>query len=269
MNLGMLKLTTGFSSIHHIQSLFFLSGPGYLLGYSITSVSASSEQIATPKLIAKPNFADQASKISLSYSPGLPVAFLNSTTLRYVGLAVRVLTQQWSTPGVSDGEAYRKPQVYGHEINLSPFLCVLESHNVVTWESSTQSLSVISENNGAQGTDWTIQRRESTNSVVLQLRSQEAQGEYLLTHLPRIHGQEQTYISLLRFSEHDRWVRLIWNKGHQESYSLQDPVNPYLPCIISRKPETIEYRDGGKKAIRAGASNSVVPAKRRLSQIWQ
>jgi hypothetical protein len=60
---------------------------------------------------------------------------------------------------------------------------------------------------------------------------------------------EQTFVSLLGFVDNDRWLKLVWNKGPQESYSPGDTPHPYLPSIISRKPESIEYENRGQKAI--------------------
>jgi hypothetical protein len=60
---------------------------------------------------------------------------------------------------------------------------------------------------------------------------------------------EQTFVSLVGFMDNDKWVKLVWNKAPQESYSSGDAPNPYLPSIISRKPESIEYENRGRKAI--------------------
>lgn len=62
----------------------------------------------------------------------------------------------------------------------------------------------------------------------------------VLLHLPRLVPGEQTFVSLLEFSKNDEWVRMVWNQAQQDSYSVRDQANPYLPAIISRKRAALD-----------------------------
>lgn len=73
-------------------------------------------------------------------------------------------------------------------------------------------------------------------------------GSQLLAHLPRLQQGEETYISLLPSAENDKWVRLVWNKAAQNTYSIYDHQTPHLPSVIRRRQGTIEkYSDGSAK----------------------
>ncbi|KAF2495193.1 hypothetical protein BU16DRAFT_383232 [Lophium mytilinum] len=65
-------------------------------------------------------------------------------------------------------------------------------------------------------------------------------SSHLLAHLPRLRQGEETHVSLLPSTENDKWVRVIWNKSAQSTYSVYDHQTPNLPSIIYRKQGTIE-----------------------------
>jgi hypothetical protein len=173
--------------------------------------------------------------------------------------------------GFSDGPTHNEAKRIENTIDITNFFSLFMSRYPATWNetSPSQSLSVFSENCGAIDGAWSVERSHWTNAVVLHSRARDEDGHFLLAHLPRLRNNEQTFVSLLKFSENDRWVRLVWNQGPQESYSCQDPINPYLPCIISRKSETIEYQPGYKTLKRSAEGESRALVKKRLSGIWR
>ncbi|KAF2645315.1 hypothetical protein P280DRAFT_531385 [Massarina eburnea CBS 473.64] len=76
-------------------------------------------------------------------------------------------------------------------------------------------------------------------------------GSSLLAHLPRLQRGDQTHISLLPTAENDEWMRLVWNKDMQESYSIFDHQSAHVPSIIYRKRGTTEtIRDASQDAKR-------------------
>jgi hypothetical protein len=69
-------------------------------------------------------------------------------------------------------------------------------------------------------------------------------GSKLVAQLPRLQQGYSTHISLLPSSENDKWVRMVWNKDAQDTYSIHDYQSPHLPSIIHRRQGTIENVDG-------------------------
>ena len=224
---------------------------------------------------------------------GIPKAFLNTSVLQYSiwtlarssppvesptsmlsshssNSSMKIPGSRQRNEGLTDDEECFEPRYADDKIDITDFiglfLCRYSTSR--TEALGSQLLSVLTENCSTRDGAWSIQRAQSTNTVVLQSEARKEDGSFLLTHLPRLHNHEQTFVSLLRFSENDRWIRLVWNKGPQESYSCQDPTNPYLPCIISRKSETIEYQPGGKILKRSAEDDSQALVKKRLSRIW-
>lgn len=140
-------------------------------------------------------------------------------------------------------------------------------------ETGAQALSapsVLSENSQLTSRDWYLRRDGLTNAVVLQPHRSDLLGQntdgFLMAHLPRLNSRERTYVSLLKFTKSDRWVRLVWNKGAQESYSVRDPVNPYLPSIMARRFDTIECRVAGGAArptLKRGPEKDLDDSERR------
>lgn len=63
----------------------------------------------------------------------------------------------------------------------------------------------------------------------------------LIGHIPRLSQGEHTDISFLSPLEDDsEWVRMVWNKDSQESYSVLDYQSQRLPSIIYRNKRTVE-----------------------------
>jgi hypothetical protein len=67
-------------------------------------------------------------------------------------------------------------------------------------------------------------------------------GFKLVAQLPRLQQGYETHISLLPSTENDKWVRMVWNKGAQDTYSIQDYQSPHVPSVIYRRQGTIENR---------------------------
>jgi len=70
-------------------------------------------------------------------------------------------------------------------------------------------------------------------------------GSKLVAQLPRLQQGCETHISLLPSTENDKWVRMVWNKDAQDTYSIHDYQSPHLPSIIYRRQGTIEKRHDG------------------------
>jgi len=70
----------------------------------------------------------------------------------------------------------------------------------------------------------------------------------LLTHLPQLQQAQTTYISMLHFTPNDEFVRLVWNKALQDTYSIFDIPTPYVPSIIYRQATTIQDSGGETRA---------------------
>jgi hypothetical protein len=67
-------------------------------------------------------------------------------------------------------------------------------------------------------------------------------GSMLVGHIPRLSQGDQTNISFLPPIDDDEsseWVRMVWNKDSQESYSVFDYQSQHLPSIIYRQKRTI------------------------------
>jgi hypothetical protein len=218
--------------------------------------------------------------VAITDRAGIPKAFLDTNLLRY-----STWTWNWAPPPVkieskhfglrnryvSDGEDCSNAECVDNTIDITNFLSLFMGQ-YSTWETeaaTSQSLSVFNENGSDVDGSWSVERSRDTNAVILQSRTGEEEGSFFLAHLPRMHNNEQKFVSLLKFSENDGWVRLVWNQGPQKSYSCQDPINPYLPCIISRKSETIEYQPGYKTLKRSAEGESGALVKKRLSGIWR
>jgi hypothetical protein len=172
-------------------------------------------------------------------------------------------------PSCEENITFESTDIY---INIQRFINLFECQYYLP-NLEDQSLSLISEKSFTNDSDWIVRRMPLTNAVVLEHRGLSADARVLLTHLPRTLAHEQTYISMLRFSENDQWMRLVYNKDAQKSYSCQDPANPYLPAIISRKLDTIEpYPDEHKSLKRKAVENddnSKALLKKRLSRVWR
>lgn len=78
-------------------------------------------------------------------------------------------------------------------------------------------------------------RDRSTNAIYLHGRVSTPGSSEALVHLPDIPNSHQTSVSLALPAPDDEWTRVIWNQCRQNSYSLLDPVNPFIPCIISKR----------------------------------
>ncbi|ORY15989.1 hypothetical protein BCR34DRAFT_144457 [Clohesyomyces aquaticus] len=87
-----------------------------------------------------------------------------------------------------------------------------------------------------------------------------AAGPQVLAYLPRLRSGEITHISLLPSTENDEWIRMIWNQGPQETYSIDGPSNPHLPSIIYRRRGAIEDREDLEK----GDASIETRKKRRI-----
>ncbi|KAK5655984.1 hypothetical protein OQA88_5122 [Cercophora sp. LCS_1] len=121
-------------------------------------------------------------------------------------------------------------------VDISKFLKAVLLDLLSTSPSNTQSVSVLVENQGASTAGLSLHRDQVTSAVILWDRTCSGEtNEVVLAHLPQSARREQTFVSLLNFRSTDEWVRMVWNKGAQKSYSVHDEANPYLPSIISRK----------------------------------
>ena len=106
---------------------------------------------------------------------------------------------------------------------------------------------------------------ETSNGTSLIVRGQSQQqvineapvttGTHILTHLPRLRKGEETYVSLLPCEEQDEWVRMVWNKSAQDTYSIYDYQSPHVPSIISRRQGTIQLASQDRAAKRLRLSN--------------
>ncbi|KUJ08084.1 uncharacterized protein LY89DRAFT_742378 [Mollisia scopiformis] len=133
---------------------------------------------------------------------------------------------------------------------INSVISVLSISSLTTLPAaSTPTLSTHSTTFSSKISGLKLWQESSKNAVILEIGEDDSSESCLLSHLPRLTSGEKTFISLLGFMENDRWLKLVWNKGPQESYCLGDTPHPYLPSIISRKPESIEYEDWGRKAI--------------------
>ncbi|KAH0559609.1 hypothetical protein GP486_003874 [Trichoglossum hirsutum] len=122
-----------------------------------------------------------------------------------------------SIPNQNDRSADVIPSAQNEQLNQAPEKSLLQSTNststLINYRTTTQQVT----HGGA---------------VVV--------GSQLLTHLPRLRQGEETHISLLPCAENDEWVRIVWNKAAQNTYSIYDYQTPHLPSIIYRRQGTIE-----------------------------
>ncbi|KAF4453686.1 NACHT domain-containing protein [Fusarium austroafricanum] len=95
------------------------------------------------------------------------------------------------------------------------------------------AIRVLEESRGLSCRGLTLHRDRAINAVVFHTKNDTGQSErHILTHLPRLRTDMQTFVSLINPSHNDKWIRMIWNKSPEQTYSLNDTPHPYLPCII-------------------------------------
>lgn len=135
----------------------------------------------------------------------------------------------------SGANEFINPESYDVEVDLSRWFSAATEQFIANIDSKSQSISVLAENRGCTSKGWSLRRDHPTNAVILENHVPSNKAKLVLAHLPRLHNGEQTFVSLLHFADNDGWMRMVWNKGPQESYSVRDDANPYLPSIIARK----------------------------------
>ncbi|KAI8625511.1 hypothetical protein F5Y19DRAFT_267395 [Xylariaceae sp. FL1651] len=234
-------------------------------------------------------FNDQPSeqRVCLISRSGIPKSFPHSNILRFSSLQLQSHERfPTSKPSemIVNGNLLPQPDPSGDEnmkfestdidVNIQWFIDLFDGP-YRTHDLEDHSLSLISETTCTDDSDWAVRRIPLTNAVILEHRTLSEDARALLTHLPRTHAHEQTYISMLRFSENDQWMRLVYNKDAQKSYSCQDQANPYLPAIISRKLSTIEPcpQEYGSSSLKRKAvenkDGSKSLLKKRISELWR
>lgn len=154
-----------------------------------------------------------------------------------------------------EGEEVHTTHVLTGELELypggSPWLSKLfVSHFASLHPESGQipSLDLQVEPNQAIEASQLLQTAMSTSTLVNhETRTQQVIpggrvtiGSKLVAQLPRLQQGYETHISLLPSTENDKWVRMVWNKGVQDTYSIHDYQSPHLPSIIYRRQGTIE-----------------------------
>jgi hypothetical protein len=146
-------------------------------------------------------------------------------------------------------------QVWTSELKLYPGVSpeldklFLSQHPSLHAESSQiQSSSPQVEPSHAMKAPWALQTAKSMSTFVNhETQTQQVIqggsvtiGSKLVAQLPRLQRGYETHISLLPSTENDKWVRMVWNKGAQDTYSIHDYQSPHLPSIIYRRQGTIE-----------------------------
>lgn len=67
----------------------------------------------------------------------------------------------------------------------------------------------------------------------------------LVGHIPQLNNRGRTSTSLVTHTDDDQWMRMVWNKDSQQSYSVFDYQSEHLPSIMYRNKRTIDQVQGG------------------------
>lgn len=180
-----------------------------------------------------------------------PVVFLDLYILQCATLSPGHVDSAELDEAFSDrakyGDRTGYPQHQGQsflQIDLSQFMEPVVA--TLGLQNSSQEIvaintpTTLSTNSPPVNTRRVIRQEVTQNAVVLNVKENWESEGYLLAHLPRLHTGEDTFVSLLQFDENDKWLKLIWNKGPQDSYSATDTPSLHLPSIISTEKRKFE-----------------------------
>jgi hypothetical protein len=190
-------------------------------------------------------------RFSILSAAGVPEGFPQTDVLCYSSWKKDGTDKPLETP--KDFEEDFEEDLYSQSstVNISNFLNAMLLDPLPTPQPKSQSVSVLVENGASTG-GRSLYRDQVTSAVILQDPTYSGDSsDAVLAHLPHSVRREQTFVSLLNFRSTDEWIRMVWNKGAQESYSVHDEVNPYLPSIISRKRVLASEVDTAKR-LRSG-----------------